>query len=108
MWYVSIDLFCHRVFVKLHLHGSASLLKHLPGKGLDDISIEWRRGKPFKVSHGDKDAYKIMIALHHESILSINGITDEISFPFPVGRIAFEQMMKVCCFLFHSMVNLSG
>ena len=43
----------------------------------------------------DKDVYNLLAELHRVSVLSLNGYSGLVTFPFPPGRAAFEETIKV-------------
>jgi hypothetical protein len=40
--------------------------------------------------------YNLLVELHRASVLSLNGYTCMVTFPFPHGRAAFEDAIQVC------------
>jgi hypothetical protein len=48
------------------------------------------------VYRSDKDVWNLLAELHRVSVLSLNGFSGLVTFPFPPGRAAFEETIKVC------------
>ena len=67
-----------------------------PGAAVDKLARKYWRGTDFEVDPGDEDVYNLLVELHRASVLSLNGYTCMVTFPFPHGRAAFEDAIQVC------------